>query len=107
VCRHSAGKETRIAIGVYFNFETTALEQYDEVTHGAQQRAADDQAVGWSVAGCLERAARHEESGALGVFWESVECLPELRTASDASPLRSWAPQSEPPIVQLYDFVAS
>ena len=98
-----------MAVGVYFNFENTTLEQYDEVcrklNNGQPLRKLSD----WPGGGCLAHAAWNEASGALGVFdvWESAEAF--QRFGEKLMPIAGDAgiPQTEPHIVPLHNFVAS
>lgn len=98
-----------MAIGVYFNFENTKLEQYDEATrrlnNGQQMTKLSD----WPVSGCLEHAAWQEDSGALCVFdvWESTEAFQSF--GQHLMPILGevGVPRAEPHIVQLHNFVAS
>jgi hypothetical protein len=98
-----------MATGVYFNFEGTTVEQYDEVCRlindGQPLRALSD----WPGGGILSHTAWAEESGALCVFdvWESPEAfqsfgeklMPQLGEAGIAP--------AEPHLVELHNFVAS
>jgi hypothetical protein len=98
-----------MAIGVYFNFPDTTVEQYDEVcrrlNNGQPLRALSD----WPGGGCLAHAAWGEESGALGIFdvWESPEAF--QRFGDTLMPILGEVglPQTEPHVVPLHNFVAS
>ena len=98
-----------MAIGVYFNFPDTTVEQYDEVcrrlNNGQPMRALSD----WPGGGCLEHAAWGEESGTLGVFdvWESPEAF--QRFGETLMPILGEVgmPQVEPHVMPLHNFVAS
>jgi hypothetical protein len=98
-----------MAIGVYFNFQGSTLEQYDEacrrINDGQPMRALSD----WPGGGCLAHTAWHEESGALGVFdvWESPEAFE--RFGEKLMPIINEVgiTPAEPHIVPLHNFVAS
>ncbi len=98
-----------MAIGVYFNFQDTTLEQYDEVTrrlnNGQPMHALSD----WPVGGILSHAAWHEESGSLGVFdvWESAEAFQSF--GEKLMPILGEVGMSptEPHVVPLHNFVAA
>ncbi len=98
-----------MAVGVYFNFENTPLERYDEVTRRLNNGQPMSKLSDWPTTGCLAHAAWQEESGSLCVFdvWESAEAFQSfgehLMPIADEVGL----PQSEPHLVQLHNFVAS
>jgi hypothetical protein len=98
-----------MAIGVYFNFEGTTLEQYDEackrLNNGQLMRALSD----WPGGGCLAHAAWQEESGALGVFdvWESPEAFAQFGEKLMPITTELGMPPTEPHVVPLHNFVAS
>ncbi len=77
-----------MAIGVYFNFENTTPEQYDEVCRKLNNGQLMTKLSDWPGGGCLEHAAWHEESGALGRVRRMGVCrgLPGLRREVDANP---------------------
>lgn len=64
-----------MAIGVYFNFEGTTVDQYDEVCRRLNNGQPMTKLSNWPGGGCLAHTACQEEPGALGVFdvWESPE----------------------------------
>jgi hypothetical protein len=96
-------------IGVYFNFEGTTLDQYDEacrrMNNGQPMHALSD----WPGGGCLEHSAWAEESGALGIFdvWESPEAFEKFGETLMPVLDEIGIPRAEPHIVQLHNFVAS
>ena len=98
-----------MAIGVYFNFENTTLEQYDEICRRLNNGQPMTKLSDWPGGGCLEHAAWQEESGALGVFdvWESAESFQSF--GGKLMPILGEVglPQAEPHIVELHNFVAS
>lgn len=98
-----------MAIGVYFNFENTTLEQYDEVSRRLNNGQLLTKLSEWPGGGILEHAAWQEESGALSVFdvWESAEAF--QRFGEKLIPIigEVGLPQAEPHIVQLHNFITS
>ena len=98
-----------MAVGVYFNFENTKLEQYDEVCRRLNNGQPMTKLSDWPGGGCLAHAAWQEQSGALGVFdvWESAESFQSF--GEKLMPISSEVglPQAEPHIVELHNFVAS
>jgi hypothetical protein len=98
-----------MAVGIYFNFESTSLEQYDEVTRRLNNGQPMTKLSDWPGGGCLEHAAWQEESGALNVFdvWESTEAFQKFGEKLMPILEEVGLPQSEPHIVQLHNFVAS
>ena len=98
-----------MAIGVYFNFQGSTLEQYDEacrrINNGQPMRALSD----WPGGGCLVHTAWHEESGALGVFdvWASPEAFAQFGEKLMPITTDLGMPPAEPHIVPLHNFVAS
>jgi hypothetical protein len=96
-------------IGVYFNFENTTLEQYDEVCRRLNNGQPMTKLSDWPGGGCLAHAAWQEESGAVGVFdaWESAEAFQSF--GEKLMPILGEVgfPQAEPHIVELHNFVAS
>jgi len=98
-----------MAVGVYFNFENTKLEQYDEVCRRLNNGQPMTKLSDWPGGGCLAHAAWQEQSGALGVFdvWESAESFQSF--GEKLMPISSEVglPQTEPHIVELHNFVAS
>lgn len=60
---------------MYFNFANTAREHYDEVTRRLNNGQPITKLSDWPVGGCLERAARQEDSAGSGVFSESVDAF--------------------------------
>ena len=98
-----------MAIGVYFSFENTTLEQYDEVCRRLNDGQLMTKLSDWPVGGCLEHAAWQEESGALNVFdvWESAEAFQGFGEKLMPVAGEVGLPTAEPHIVQLHNFVAS
>jgi hypothetical protein len=98
-----------MAIGVYFNFEGTTLDQYDEASRRLNNGQPLTALSQWPGGGCLSHTAWHEESGALGVFdvWESPEAFE--RFGQTLMPILGEVgiPQAEPHIVPLHNFVSS
>ena len=98
-----------MAIGVYFNFENTTLEQYDEACRRLNNGQPMTRLSDWPTDGCLEHAAWQEESGALGVFdvWESAESFQSFGQVLGPITAELGMPAAEPHIVQLHNFVSS
>ncbi len=98
-----------MTIGVYFNFENTTLEQYDEVTRRLNNGQQLTKLSDWPGGGILEHAAWAEESGTLCVFdvWESPEAFQSFGEKLMPILGEVGLPQAEPHIVPLHNFVAS
>jgi hypothetical protein len=98
-----------MAIGVYFNFADTTVDQYDEacrrLNDGQPMRSLSD----WPDGGCLEHAAWQEESGALNIFdvWESPEAFERFGEKLMPILAEVGITSAEPHVVQLHNFVAS
>jgi hypothetical protein len=97
-----------MAIGVYFNFENTTLDQYDEVCRRLNSGQPLTKLSDWPGGGILEHAAWQEESGSLCVFdvWESAEAFQGFGEKLMPIIGQVGLPQAEPHIVQLHNFVA-
>jgi hypothetical protein len=98
-----------MAIGVYFNFEATTLDQYDEVCRGLNNGQPMTKLSDWPGGGCLAHTAWQEESGALGVFdvWESPEAFQSFGEKLMPVAAEVGLPAAEPHVVPLHNFVAS
>jgi hypothetical protein len=98
-----------MAIGVYFNFNDTSVEKYDEVSRGLNNGQLMSKLSDWPVGGCLSHAAWQEESGALNVFevWESAEAFQTFGEKLMPILAEVGFPSAEPHVVQLHNFVAS
>jgi hypothetical protein len=98
-----------MAIGVYFNFENTSLEQYDEACRRMNNGQPMTKLSDWPIEGCLAHAAWHEESGALGVFdvWESAEAFQRFGETLMPIIAEIGLPQAQPQIAELHNFVTS
>ena len=96
-------------IGVYFNFDGTTVDQYDEVCRRLNNGQPLTKLSDWPGGGCLSHAAWQEESGSLGVFdvWESPEAFQSF--GEKLMPLLSEVglPAAQPHIVPLHNLVAS
>jgi hypothetical protein len=99
----------QMAIGVYFAFENTTLEQYEEVSRRVNDGQLLTKLSQWPGGGILEHAAWQEESGALGVFdvWESAEAFQSFGEKLMPIMAEVGLPQAEPHIVPLHNFIAS
>jgi hypothetical protein len=98
-----------MAIGVYFNFADTTLDQYDEVCRKLNGGQPMTKLADWPGGGCLAHAAWQEESGALGVFdvWESPEAFQRFGEKMMPAAGEVGLPSTEPHVVPLHNFVAS
>lgn len=98
-----------MAIGVYFNFENSTLEQYDEVCRRLNNGQPMTKLSDWPVEGCLEHAAWEEDSGSLHVFdvWESAEAFQSFGTTLMPIAGEVGLPETQPHIIELHNFVAS
>jgi hypothetical protein len=98
-----------MAIGVYFNFANTTLEQYDEVSRRLNDGQLLTELSQWPGGGILEHSAWEEESGSLCVFdvWESVEAFQSFGEKLMPIIGAVGLPQAEPHIVQLHNFIAA
>jgi hypothetical protein len=97
-----------MAIGVYFNFEGTSTDQYDE----ACRRLNNGQVISKLSEigdGCLSHTAWGEENGALGVFdvWESPETFGAFGERLMPILGELGIPAAEPHVVPVHNFVAS
>ena len=97
-----------MAIGVYFNFENTSIDQYEQVCRGLNNGELITK-LSELGDGCLVHTAWQEESGALGVYdvWESAEAFGAF--GERLMPLLSEAgfAESQPHVIQLHNFVAA
>jgi len=98
-----------MAIGVYFNFEGTTVEQYDDACRRLNDGQLMTKLSDWPGGGCLEHAAWQEQSGALNVFdvWESAEAFQRFGETLMPILAEVGIPQAEPHVVELHNFVAS
>ncbi len=98
-----------MAIGVYFNFANTTLEQYDEVSRRLNDGQLLTELSQWPGGEILEHAAWEEESGSVCVFdvWESVEAFQSFGEKLMPIIGEVGLPQTEPHIVQLHNFIAA
>jgi hypothetical protein len=98
-----------MAIGVYFNFENTTQEQYDEVARRLNDGKPLTKLSEWPGGGILEHAAWPEQSGSLCGFdvWVSAEAFHNFGEKLMPILGEVGLPQAEPHIVQLHNFVAS
>jgi hypothetical protein len=98
-----------MAVGVYFNFEGTTVDQYDEVCRSLNNGQPMTKLSDWPGGGCLAHTAWQEESGALGVFdvWESPEAFQSFGEKLMPVAGEVGLPAAEPHIVPLHNFVAS
>lgn len=98
-----------MAIGVYFNFEATTVDEYDEVCRGLNNGQPMTKLSDWPGGGCLAHTAWQEESGALGVFdvWESPEAFQSFGEKLMPVAAGVGLPAAEPHVVPLHNFVAS
>jgi hypothetical protein len=98
-----------MAIGVYFNFEGTKVDQYDEVCRKLNNGELITKVSDFPVGGCLAHVAWQEETGALGVFdvWESPEAFQSF--GEKLMPLLGEAgfPDAQPHVVPVHNFVAA
>ena len=98
-----------MAIGVYFNFPNTSLEQYDEVCRAMNGGQTFSALSDWPGGGCLEHSAWAEESGALGIFdvWESPEAFQRFGETLMPQLTQAGITPAEPHVVELHNFVSS
>jgi hypothetical protein len=99
----------QMAIGVYFNFENTTLQQYDEVSRKLNSGQPLTKLSQWPSGGILEHAAWQEESGSLCVFdiWESAEAFQSFGEKLMPIVGEVGLPQTEPHIFELHNFITS
>ena len=97
-----------MAIGVYFNFQDSTVDQYDEVCRKVNNGQLMSKLSDWPGGGCLAHSA-WQEGSALNVFdvWESPEAFQAFGEKLMPALSEVGLPQAEPHIAQLHNFVAS